>query len=59
MGTEEILSQLRDKGWSDIKIAKEVGVSRSTVNRWRQGQPPEKAMLVNGALSRLLRRHGK
>ena len=58
MGTEKILGQLREKGWSDNKIAKEVGVPRSTVNRWRQSKPPEHAMLVNGALTRLLRRHG-
>lgn len=38
MTTAMVVEKARDLGWSDIQIAKEVGVSRETVRLARQGK---------------------
>jgi hypothetical protein len=59
MNTRELLEQLRDRGWSDIKIAEALGVNPVTIYRWRLGRVSPKTELgVELALRRLLRRVG-
>jgi hypothetical protein len=59
MNTQELLQQLRDKGWGDTAIGEALGVSYVTVYRWRMGQrSPENEKPVMEALRRLLRRKG-
>jgi transcriptional regulator with XRE-family HTH domain len=56
---QELLEQLRAKGWSDEDIGEALGVSRITVYRWRQGQRNiERAKPVIDSLRRLLRGTG-
>jgi transcriptional regulator with XRE-family HTH domain len=56
---QELLEQLRAKGWSDEDIGDALGVSRITVYRWRRGQRNiERARPVIAALRQLLRRRG-
>jgi transcriptional regulator with XRE-family HTH domain len=58
MNIQELLQQLRDKGWGDSDIGDALGVSRVTVYRWRNGQPPENVVMLSHSLRRLLRRAG-
>ena len=59
MEIQELLNQLRDKGWSDAQIGREIGVTRIAVYRWRvQGVIPATELSVEEALRRLLRRVG-
>jgi transcriptional regulator with XRE-family HTH domain len=58
MNTQEMLQQLRDKGWGDSDIGEALGVSRVTVYRWRRGQVPENGIMLGLSLRWLLRRTG-
>jgi hypothetical protein len=59
MVIQELLNQLREKGWSDAQIGRELGVSRIAVWRWRvQGGVPIIELSVEESLRRLLRRVG-
>jgi hypothetical protein len=55
MTIQEMLQQLREKGWSDTAIGDAVGVSRITVYRWRMGQVPANEKMLALSLQRLLR----
>ena len=57
MNTQELLKQLRDKGWSDAQIARPLGMDRITVWRWRMGiTAPHSERPVMRMLKELLRR---
>ncbi|MHC4406227.1 MAG: recombinase family protein [Planctomycetota bacterium] len=45
-------TKLRDQGWGQIRIARELGVGVGRVNRWAQEEylPPEKRSKLNGAV---------
>jgi hypothetical protein len=58
MTIQEMLQQLRDKGWGDTHIADALGMSRVTIWRWRHGQQPESEIMLRHSLRRLLRRAG-
>ena len=59
MEIQELLNQLRDKGWSDAQIGRELGVTRIAVYRWRvQGIIPATEISVVENLRLLLRRVG-
>lgn len=49
-----ILADLRGRGWTDAVLAKELGVSRMAVWKWRRGKGVGKLGLVVAALERLL-----
>ena len=54
---QEILEELRVKGWSRAAIADEVGAHRETVSRWGSGRYyPENAKAVLVVLNMLLKR---
>jgi hypothetical protein len=56
MDIQEVLQELRELGWGDTAVGRELGVSRETVYRWRTGQrTPENERPVLEALRRLLR----
>lgn len=50
---KEILGDLRNKGWSDLVIARELGIPRQTVFRWRSGAKPQQEKIVEMALRSL------
>jgi transcriptional regulator with XRE-family HTH domain len=53
--TQELLQELRDKGWTISAIANEVGVSRNAVDAWYGGESSPRAIVaVNMMLRSLL-----
>jgi hypothetical protein len=59
MEIQELLNQLREKGWSDAHVGQAIGVTRIAVYRWRvQGVIPATELSVVEVLRRLLRRAG-
>jgi DNA-binding XRE family transcriptional regulator len=56
METQELLRELRAKGWGDSDLADALGVSRVTVYRWRHGQIPDNPIMLGLSLRWLLRR---
>jgi hypothetical protein len=59
MELQELLQQLRTKGWGDTAIAERLGLDRITVYRWRMGlNEPHSARPVIRMLRELLRRPG-
>jgi transcriptional regulator with XRE-family HTH domain len=56
---QELLQQLRVKGWGDSDVGDALGVDRVTIYRWRMGQRrPDAEKMVIDTLKRLLRRRG-
>ncbi len=54
---QEVLAQLRDKGWTWAAIARELGVHRETVSRWWAGTfYPDHPRVFVVVLEGLLRR---
>lgn len=39
--SDKVREILQEPGWTQMKVANEVGVSQSTVNRWLKGSEPE------------------
>jgi hypothetical protein len=59
MELQELLQQLRDKGWGDTAIGERLGVDRISVYRWRMGiSMPHSTRPVIRMLRELLRRPG-
>ena len=47
----DLLTRLREKGWSDNSIARALGINRTTIWRWRIGaRPPHTGQPVAMAL---------
>jgi hypothetical protein len=56
---QQLLHELREKGWGDADIGRVLGMNPATVYRWRMGQrQPDADLMVRDALRRLLRRKG-
>ena len=54
---QELITQLREKGWTLSAIADEIGVSRDAVDLWRMGKRyPATSQAIKGELGRLLLR---
>jgi ribosome-binding protein aMBF1 (putative translation factor) len=54
---QELIHQLRAKGWTKASIADELGIPAYTLERWERGiHYPSNAVSVKGMLSRLLGR---
>lgn len=56
---QQLMEQLRERGWSDLYVANFLGISRTTVFRWRtEGLKPHNYQSVMDDLRRLLRLPG-
>ena len=55
---QQVLEELRGKGWSVSQIADAMDTHRATVYRWLQGWCPGQERAVVQALKRLLHRRG-
>ena len=57
---QELLSQLRGKGWTLASVADEIGLPANTVRKWASGgvttRYPANAPLVKAGLERLMER---
>jgi predicted transcriptional regulator len=52
---QELIGQLREKGWTLSAVADEMGVSRNAVDLWRSGSRyPTNVLAVKHELERLL-----
>jgi hypothetical protein len=59
MNTQELLQQLRAKGWGDLAIAQALEMDTSSIYRWRLGfTRPHAEGVITRELQRLLRRRG-
>ena len=55
--TQQLLEQLREKGWTWSAVADEIGFQRGAVDRWYRGERvPHNPALVNPALADLVTR---
>ena len=54
---QDLIRQLRDRGWTISAISKEISVAGNTVDRWCHGSRyPANTACVKVSLSQLLRR---
>lgn len=49
MSLQQSIWTLADRGWSNRRIARELGVDRDTVSRWRRRSPPNAAKVTLGS----------
>jgi transcriptional regulator with XRE-family HTH domain len=57
-GLQQVLAELRAKGWRVPEIAEAMDTHRATVYRWEQGLRPYQEKAVVEKLKRLLSRKG-
>ena len=53
---QELIGELRSKGWSKAALADELGVTWFTVTRWERGRVPANEVGVRMVLGQLLQR---